>query len=195
MSRQLTRKSEAQGNAEALARRSASYADEHARSWQVRFGTPTHELSTRALLVRLGEARRAETPMKLHEGPDHVDGGGTPAMTPAFLGYLDSGATGILERQPKTDTQGRPLDPVIVGTYRKPLAAAIESMERCSGRIAWWSRIVHRIIEYGEEPASAAIAEGSHQYEAKRTANEALAECYRRITPDKMALPKRGAEA
>lgn len=173
-------KSDSQANAEALARRTSTYADEHAASWQVRFSEPTHELSTKALLIRLMENLEAETPVKLHEGPDHIDAGGVPAMTAAFLGHLDS--------RPNS-TVGRPdREAILAGTYRRPMAAAIDSMLRCTGKVAWWGRIVERVLYAGEPPVVAAIAEGSHQYEAARTANEALAEALRRWTPDKMNL-------
>jgi hypothetical protein len=95
------RVSEAQANADALARRSHSYADAHAASWQVRFSAPTHELSTKALLFRLLENLEAETPVKLHEGPDHIDAGGVPAMTAAFLGHLDSRPNSTVQRPDK----------------------------------------------------------------------------------------------
>jgi hypothetical protein len=182
-----TGKSDSQANAEALARRTRTYADEHATSWQVRFGTPAHELSTRALLARLEENLAAETPVKLHEGPDHIDEGGVPAMTNAFLSHLDS--------RPNS-TVGKPdREAIITGTYRRPMAAAVESMTRCQGKVAWWGRIVVRVLYQGEQPVQAAIAEGSHQYEAARTANEALAEALRRWTPDKMNLAKRDRAA
>jgi hypothetical protein len=180
-------KSDAQANAEALARRTTSYADEHAASWQVRFGAPTHELSTKALVARITENLEAETPERLHEGPDHIDAGGVPAMTAAFLAYLGSSRTATVE---KPDPDG-----IVVGTYRRPQAAAIESMLRCTGKVAWWGRIVVRVIYGGEIAAAAAIAEGSHPYEAKRTANEALGEALRRWTPDKMHLAKRSSAA
>ena len=174
--------SDAQANAEALDRRSRTYADEHATSWQTRFSPPTHELSTRALLVRLMENLEAETPMKLHEGPDHIDPGGVPAMTAAFVAHLDS--------RPNS-TQGKPdVEAIIVGTYRRPMAAAIDSMLKAKGKQAWWGRIVARVLYAGEVPVEAAKAEGSHEYEAARTANEALSEALRRWTPDKMNLRK-----
>jgi hypothetical protein len=126
-----------------------------------------------------------ETPSKLHEGPDHIDAGGVPAMTGAFLAHISSYATSTLERP----------DPeaIITGTYRRPQAAAIASMLRCTGKVAWWGRIATRVIYGSEMPVAAAIAEGSHPYEAARTANEALSEALRRWTPDKMSLKKREA--
>lgn len=180
-------KSDSQANAEALARRTATYADEHAKSWSVRFDTPAHELSTKALVARINENLLAETPERLHEGPDHIDAGGVPAMTGAFLAHISNSATSTLERP----------DPeaIVVGTYRRPQAAAIASMLRANGKTAWWGRIVDRVIYRGESPAAAAIAEGSHPYEAQRTANEALSEAYRRWTPDKMHLAKRDQAA
>jgi hypothetical protein len=178
-------KSDSQANAEALARRTSTYADEHARSMEVRFGPPTHELSTKALLHRLLDNLADETPVKLHEGPDHIDAGGVPAMTGAFMGHLDS-RPGSTVGKPQTDA-------ILVGTYRRPQAAAIDSMLRCTGKVAWWGRIAQRVVYRSEPPVTAAIAEGSHPYEAARTANEALAEAYRRWTPDKMSLRKRDA--
>lgn len=187
-------KSEAQGNAEALARRSSTYADEHAASWRVRFDAPTHELSTKALVTRIVENLAGEAPERLHEGPDHIDAGGVPAMTGAFVAYLDSSVTATVER-PEVDKDGNRVDAIVVGEYRRPQAAAIDSMLRCHGKIEWWGRIVERVVYGAESPVTAAIAEGSHPYEAVRTANEALHEAYRRWTPDKMSLAKRETAA
>ncbi len=173
-------KSDSQANAEALDRRSRAYADEHAESWQVRFGPPVAELSTRALVARLLENLEAETPMKLHEGPDHIDAGGVPAMTHAFEAHLDSRPNSVM---------GKPeAESIMVGTYRRPMAAAVDSMLRSHGRQRWWGLIVKRVLYQSESPVQAAINEGSHPYEAARTANEALAEALRRWTPDKMNL-------
>lgn len=193
MSKHLTRKSDSQANAEALARRSSTYADEHAASWEVRFGRPAHEMSTKELVAKIMEQLAEEVPTKLHEGPDHIDGGGTPAMTAAFMGYIDGGA--IVNRSPRADSHGREFDPIIVGELRKPVQDALATMKRAKGKQAWWGIIAERVILYSEPPVVAAMAEGSHNYEAVRTANEALAELYRRITPDKMHLPRRDAAA
>lgn len=111
-------------------------------------------------------------------------------MTGQFMAYLDGGPMQTIEREPRADTQGRELRPVFVGTYRKPLHAALETMKRSQGKHAWWARIAERIVLGSEAPTLAAMAEGSHQYEAGRTANEALSELYRRLTPEKLDLHK-----
>lgn len=182
--------SEAQINAEALARRSATFADDHAKSWETRFGGRDRPMTTKALVASLASMLAEEVPTKLHEAPDHIGEGGVPVMTAAFQAYLDGNAMATVNRDPKTDSQGRELRPVIVGEFVKPVQAAIEGMKRCEGRTAWWGRIAERVVMSSERPVLAALAEGSHQYEAIRTANEALSELYRRVTPDKMALAR-----
>jgi hypothetical protein len=163
--------------------RPTTYADEHASSWQVRFGRPSHEMTTRQLVERLNEAYASEVPVKLHEGPDHIGPGGVPEMTPRFVGYLSTGTGAI--------TAPDDLEPVYEGIYRKPLQRTIAGMKNSTGKVAWWGAIVERIILGGEVPVNAAMAEGSHRFEAVRSANEALAECHRRLTPTKLALPQR----
>lgn len=182
-------------NAAVLAARSRTYADEHARSWALRFDQRPGHMTTRALVIELSRALADQTPDRLHEGPSHIDGGGTPAMTGAFMAYLDGSPMQTVERQQREDSQGRELRPVFVGTYRKPLHAAIETMKRSRGKHAWWARIAERIILGSEAPTVAAMAEGSHQYEAGRTANEALSELYRRLTPEKLDLHSTGEAA
>lgn len=182
--------SEAQANALALERRGRTYADENAKSWEIRFGQRDRPMSTKALVTQLAILLAEEVPTKLHEGPDKIDEGGVPAMTGAFEAYLESSAMSVTYREPKVDSQGRELRPVMVGTFRKPVQAAIEGMKRCGGRTAWWGRIAERVVIGSEAPVSAARSEGSHEFEAVRTANEALSELYRRVTPDKMDLAR-----
>ena len=162
---------------------SSTYAGENAASWQVRFGRLSHELTTRELLSELMDAFAAEVPAKLHEGPDHIGEGGTPVMTGAFMGYISTGTGSV--------TTPDDLEPVYEGIFRKPLQEAIAGMKRSPGKVAWWGLIVERIIIGSQMPANAAMAEGSHRWEAVRTANEALAECHRRLTPVRVALPRK----
>jgi hypothetical protein len=81
--------SEAQANAEALARRSAQYAPEHAASvsvqWDYRHREPT-DLRDAVRLAR--KAYADEVPERLHEGPDSIGEGGTPRMDARAMGYL-----------------------------------------------------------------------------------------------------------
>lgn len=167
-------KSDAQANAEAMIRRELPYSEPHEASWTARFGGIDRPMTTKVLIAELLRCLGEQTPDRLHEGPDHIDEGGVPAMTGAFLGYLAS-----------SDTSSNAVD-----EYRKPLHAALRYMKANPGKHRWWARIAERIILASEPPVLAAMAEGSHEYEAARTANEALSELYRRITPEKMYLGK-----
>jgi hypothetical protein len=79
--------SEAQGNAERLAARSSTFADDHARSWQVRWNRPTHEREDlRSQVRQLLKAYREEVPTRVHV--HQVDGGGAPDYSPEMKQYL-----------------------------------------------------------------------------------------------------------
>ena len=158
-----TRISEAQANAEALARRSATYADEHAASWKVRFdrgGTPP---DLRALVNMVRTAYADEVPTRLHV--HQTDAGGDPAWSPEFTRYL-------------TDSDYATDDDVYRTAFRRCLAA----MSRSDGPMARDARIVARIAIGGAGPSEAAIAERSHPYDAKGAAISALQSFWKRYS-------------
>jgi hypothetical protein len=146
-------KSEAQANAEALARRSSTYADDHARSWTIVFSR--HEPPTLRDLVReLRRAYRMDMPERMHRVA--VDGGGTPSYTGEFAAHL----------------YGSPmaLDPGDQdhAVYRTPLLAALH---RCTGTRG---AIVRAVVITGDGPVDAALAQGIPADVAKLTSEAVL---------------------
>lgn len=81
-------KSDSQANADALARRSATYADENRASWELRMDRAAHEPKTlRQYVHELTKAYQSETEILRLHGRD-LDAGGAPEWTPKFAGYL-----------------------------------------------------------------------------------------------------------
>lgn len=110
----IDRKSEAQANADALVRRTSTFATEHAVSWQVRMDRPSHEPTTlRGYVNELRDAYAAEVPARIHV--HSLDGGGTPAFSRAMELFLFAPDDG-------TDSEDN---------YRAPTRAALRAM-RCS---------------------------------------------------------------
>lgn len=145
-------KSEAQGNAEALARRSSTYADEHARSWTFTYSR-TEPVRLRDLIRELRRAYQHEVPERMHRVA--VDNGGTPAYAGDFAAYL-YGSPMALDND---DT---------VAVYRTPFRAA---MARCTGTRA---AIVRSVVVAGDGPGESAIAAGIPEDVAKMTAEAVL---------------------
>lgn len=157
----LDRKSDAQANAEALARRSTTYADEHAASWLVRFDRPTHEpTSLRGYVRELRDAYEAEVP-KVHQHA--IDGGGTPAYTPRFEAWLDGQDDG-------------PFRSCLRGMWR---AKDIRTQHR--------ARIVYRAIVGGWSAGEAAMSEGVPDWCADTVAFDALRVTWRRYSSTPIA--------
>lgn len=128
-------KSDAQANAEALARRSSAYADDHARSIEARSDRGTPPAGLRALVVELRRAYRDEVPGTMHK--HDVDGGGTPAYSGEFAAYL----YGSPWATDKDDD-----------AYRTPFRAALASMHRNNPGMA---AIVGHVTIGGEDPVAA----------------------------------------
>ena len=170
-------KSEAQANAEALARRTSTYADEHAASWQVRFDRPSHEpRSLRGYVNELRDAYEAECPSRLHR--HDVDGGGTPAFTAAFEAWL-WGSPFTIDQES--------------GAYTTPFRATLAGMTRSASETARRrAGIVGRVVA-GVGPVEAAMAEGVPEWCAKVVARNALETTWRNLTTG--PIPKSEAMA
>ena len=169
-------KSEAQSNAEALARRSATFADEHAASWAVRFDRPTHEpKSLRGYVHELRDAYEGEVPSRIHQ--HDVDGGGTPAFTKAFEAWL----------------YGSPFATGVDGAYQSPLRATLAGMHRSEdARTQARARIAYRVV-CGMGAEEAAIADGVQPHWAKVVATDALRVTWRRIASAPLPKVERAA--
>jgi hypothetical protein len=162
----LTRKSEAQANAEALARRSSAFAVENRRSWTREFDRPTHEPRTlRGYVLELRDAYEAEVPTRLHR--HDVDGGGTPAFTAAFEQWLWGSPLAVDEK---------------TGMYRGPLRACLADMARSAdARSQSRSRIAYLVVAGGLSPMEAAIREDVPAHWAEIVGEDALRVTWRRL--------------
>jgi len=181
MSKHLTRKSDAQANAEALARRSSTYADEHAASWQVRFNRPSHERRSLRDLVRdLRRAYADEVPSRMHV--HDVDGGGTPALSPEFKAYLYGSDTA-------TDRHDDGTTEVFVTAFR----AALLAMFGHSPAMAQRGKLVEAVVITGLGPLDAAIALGVPDWCAKDVAEKSLDIFWKRLSDVKLDLREQPA--
>ena len=136
-------------NAEALARRSSTYANDNARTWQLRFDRGQEPPNERSLVIDLRRAYGAEVPTKMHEGPDHVDAGGTPAYSAAFAAYL-YGSPMATDRKDAGGTVEIRLTPVRAAL--RGMALANEEATRQKGAI------VYGVVVGGMTPDAAARA-------------------------------------
>lgn len=177
MSRRRRERSESQANAEAVARRDAVFADEHAMSWQRRFDRPRHEpRSLAGYVAELREAASAEIPSRIHV--HDVDAGGTPAFAPAFAAWL----------------YGSPFTVDDTGAYTTPFRACLAAMDRGEEASRRRAAIAGRVA-HGAGPIEAAIAEGVPVWCARTVALDALRVTWRRLNLAPTVLPRREVAA
>lgn len=170
-------KSEAQANAEALARRSSTYADEHAASWRVAFERPTHEQRRLRDLVRdLRKAYADEVPSRLHV--HETDAGGDPAWSPEFMRYLTASDYATDVRDKASDTE------VYLTPFRACMASMEQSPDEATRRRA---TMVYDVIA-GRGPVEAAMMAGVPEWCAKDVAEKALNVFWRRLSAVRLDL-------
>ena len=179
-------KSEAQSNAEALARRSAPWgSDNHATvsvAWDYRRREPTD------LRDAVRQARRAyadEIPTKLHDGPDAIGPDGTPRFAARAEGYIFGSPTSSdAKRDPETGEWDA------VSYYHAPFRATLErfrSGDACRQR---QGRIVEHITIGQQGASAAATAEGAHPLDANHVAELALRQFLRSLSDMKVDLSR-----
>ena len=148
-------KSDSQANAEALSRRSATYADENAASLSVKFDRKRYR--PRGLRDYVHQLRRAysdEVPARIHV--HQTDDGGTPAWAPEFSRYLTAPADAGAE------------------VFDTPFRAALSSLERGREKGVKFAAIVGYVVIAGMEPAESAIRVGVPPWCADEVAYRAL---------------------
>lgn len=162
----IARKSDSQANAEALARRSSTYADEHASSWQVRFDRKANEPTGLGGYVKeLRAAYADEMPERMHR--HDVDGGGTPALSAEMSALL----------------YGSPFATDDEDFYRYPFRACLQGMTRAnSDEMHKRARIAAHVAIGGMSAVEAAITEGVPAWCAKIVATDALRVTWRRLS-------------
>jgi hypothetical protein len=151
-------------NADALARRSAVYADEHARSVQRRDYRVAPPADLRSLVIELRKAYRDEVPSAIHK--HDVDGGGTPAYSGEFAAYL----YGSPWATDKDDD-----------AYRTPFRACLAGMHRNNPSMA---AIVAHVTIGGEDPVAAVEREAGEleRWICRAAAERALTVFWSRMT-------------
>ena len=163
-------KSDAQANAEALARRESSYAEASAvsftMSWDWYRRAPT---DLRSAVAQVRGAYRAEVPIRLHEGFEQLAPDGTPRMTARAEGYIFGNPQGDdAGRDPETGQRD------LTGYYFTPFRATLDRLARGNDTDAAVSRIVSRITIGGQGAKEAVIAEGVPVWAASLVAYPAL---------------------
>jgi hypothetical protein len=162
--------SEAQSNAEALARRAAPYATASEMSFEVSWDWRKREPRDLREAVRM--ARKAysdEVPTKLHEGYDSIGEGGVPKMTARAEGYLFGRAD--------ADDAGRDAETGqrdLLGHYFAPFRAHLAQMERGDESSRKRAAIVSHVTIGSQGPREAAIAEGVPSWCARVVAEDAI---------------------
>lgn len=174
-------KSEAQSIAEA---RTITFADEHAKA-RVRVFSRTEPTTLRGLVNELRQAYADELPTKLHEGPNHVDGGGTPKFTGSFEHYL-YGSPFAIDEDDESST------PAYLTPFRAMLAGMQKANDPMTQRRA---RIVAHITIGNQSATDAAIAEGAAELDARLSAMDAMKYAWRRLDAVRLDLAKTATAA
>lgn len=143
--------SDAQANAEALARRGLPFAGESQasaeRAWDWRKRQPRN-LREAVRMVRAAYAD--EVPGKLHEGYDDIGEGGTPKMTARAEGYL-------FGRPDSTDSR----DPdQLVSYFHSPFRATLDRFARGNEADRFIAAVVGHVTIGSQGPKEALEAEG-----------------------------------
>lgn len=173
--------SDAQANAEALARRGTPYTVESQVSftyaWDPNRRIP-QDLREAVRMVR--RAYADEVPVKLHDGPDAIGPDGTPRMTPRATGYIFGSA--LADDRADADQ--------LVAYYHAPFRACVARMMSSDESQRKRAAIVSHVTIGSQGPKEAAIAEGVPSWCAKLVAEDALRSFLRSLTDLKLTLPK-----
>jgi hypothetical protein len=182
--------SDAQANAEALARRETPHLEASRASMSVAWDF--RERQPRDLADAVRAVRRAyadEVPEKLHDGPHAIGEGGTPRMSARAEGYLfGSPDASDGRRDPETG------ELELVSYFHAPFRAALAGMQRGGEATRKRAAIVSHVAIGQQGPAAAAIAEGVPAWCAKLVAEDALRAFLRQITDVRIAAARRDDE-
>lgn len=148
--------SEAQANAEALARRGAPYAGSSDASFRQAWDWRRREpVNLREAVRMVRRAYADEVPAKLHEGPDSIGEGGTPKMTARAEGYIFGSPRGSdVRHDPETG------QPDLISYYHSPFRARLDELAHGDDTQRLIAQIVSHVTIGGRGPKEAAIEEG-----------------------------------
>lgn len=176
--------SEAQSNAEAIARRSTPYTEAHRGSVSLQWDWQKRDPRDLRDAVRMcRRAYQEEVPSKLHEGTGLADDG-TPRFTSQAEGYIFGSPTRT-DAGPM-DSSDRPF----LTYYQTPFRASLATMERGSEPEAKRAAIVRHVTLGSQGPQEAAIAEGVPVWCAKTVAEDALRSFLRRLSDVRVDVAK-----
>lgn len=190
MSRAHRGPSEAQANADALARRSTPFtaASDVSRriAWDYRRREPSNIREAEHYIRR---AWADEVPDKLHKGPDNAEGlFGAPGMTPKAEGYIfGSASSSDARRDPVTGEWDA------MSYFNAPFRAALAGMSRGVEAERKRAAIVGHVA-MGQYARDAAIREGVPSWCAGFVAEDALRAFLRNLSDVRIDM-RRQAEA
>jgi len=179
--------SEAQINAEALARRGSPYTAASGVSFRVQWDYHRREPENLRDAVRM--VRRAyadEVPTKLHEGYDSIGEGGTPKMTARAEGYLFGNAqSSDAKRNPETGESD------IVSYYHAPFRATLDAMAHGNATERRIAAIVSHVTIGSQGPKEACMAEDVPDWAVSLVAFPVLAAFLRQLSDMKVSPNRR----
>ena len=171
MSRRYRGLSDAQANAEALARRGSPYSGASGASFHIAWDYRQREPGDLREAVRMvRKAYADEVPDKLHDGPDAIGEDGTPRFAARAAGYIFGSAEGS-DARPDPETG----EPPLVSYYYAPFRATLARMSgsRRESHRKHGAIVAH--ITIGQQDAvTAAMAEGVPSWCAGSVAELAL---------------------
>lgn len=175
--------SEAQSNAEALARRSSPYTLPHETSVRLAWGGTRDPDNLREAVRRVRRMYADEVPDRLHEAALGDDG--TPRMTARAVGYIMGDHRGD---DAGTDPETGQRD--LLGYYHAPFRAALANLEHGSESERKRAAIVSHITIGSQGPREAAIAEGVPSWCAKDVAELVLRGFLRSVSDVRVHAPQ-----
>jgi hypothetical protein len=182
--------SEAQSNADALARRGLPFTEASRLSFEVKWDWHRREPADLRDAVRM--ARRAyadEVPTNLHEGPDDIGVDGTPKMTARAEGYIFGSATSS-DVTMELNEAGKRVPADFASYYHAPFRATLDRLSKGVESERKRAAIVTHVTIGGQNPGHAAMTEGVPAWCAKTVAEDALRAFLRSMTDLKLHLSR-----
>jgi hypothetical protein len=178
-------KSEAQGNAEALARRGLPYSEAHQVSVSVsQDWTKRQPRDLREAVRMIRRAYADEVPAKLHDATSLSDDG-TPRWTNQATSYIFGNAQ-------QTDAGHQEVAPLIA-YYLAPFRATLDGMQRGDEASRKRAAIVSHVTIGSQGPKDAAVAEGVPAWCAGTVAEDAIRSFLRRLSDVKVNVVEASA--
>jgi hypothetical protein len=177
--------SDAQANADALARRGAPYTAASGQSFAVAWDWRKRQpKNLREAVDMCRSVYASEVPTKLHDGPDAIGLDGTPRMSARAEGYIFG--------DPRSDDAGRDAESGqrdLIGNYHAPFRARLAEMSAGSELDRKRAAIVSHVTIGSQGPVEAAVAEGVPSWAAGIIARDALFAFLHSMSDIRLHLP------